>query len=141
MQTTKFLTSIVFPDGAKFGRPMFYHEATESELPINLFAHSSGGNLAFFKNCHFTAYLSKNNELISADDVQNGKHIVIDDQKNYILDVYLEADGDVLSNHITLVSSLPKETEMQFMEAVLETDLFVFSGFSVILFDIKKESF
>jgi hypothetical protein len=141
MQATKFLTSIVFPDGAKSGRPMFYHEATESELPINLFAHSSGGNLAFFKDCHLTAYLSKNNELISAEDAQNEKHVVSDDQKNYILDVYLEVNGDVLSNHITLVSPLPKGTVMQSMGSVVETDVFVFSGFSVILFDIKKESF
>lgn len=141
MQTNKFLTSIVFPDGAQFGRPMFYHEATESESPCNLLAHSSGGNMAFFKNCHFTVYVSKNNELISADDVQNGKHVVSDDKKNYILDVYLEVNGDVITNHIALASPLPKGTEMHIMEALSEIDMFVFSGFNVILFDIKKESF
>ncbi|QQG52751.1 MAG: hypothetical protein HY931_00770 [Candidatus Falkowbacteria bacterium] len=141
MQTNEFLTSIIFPNGAQFGQPVYYSEATKSELPCNLLAHSSGGNLAFFKNCHLTAYLSKNNELISAADVEKGKHIVTDDQKKYILDVYLEVNGDVMSNHISLASPLPKGTEMQYMEAVSEVDIFVFSGFSVILFDIKKESF
>jgi hypothetical protein len=36
MKTNKFLTSIVFPDGAATGRAMTYTEATESELPCTV---------------------------------------------------------------------------------------------------------
>ena len=94
----------------------------------------------FFQNCHATVYLSKNNDLISSDDVQNGKHIVTDDQKRYILDVYLEVSGDVLSNCISLASPLPKGITMNSMKNETGIEMFVFSGLSVILFDIKKES-
>lgn len=140
MQTNEFLTSIVFPDGAQFCQPVYYHEATKSELPCDILPHKTGGNLAFFKNCHATVYLGKNSDLISSEDVQNGKHIVVDDQKNYILDVYLEVSGDVLSNCITLASPLPKGITMNSMENETGIEMFVFSGISVILFDIKKES-
>ena len=140
MQTNEFLTSIVFPDGSKFGRPVYYHEAIKSELQCNLLPHKTGGNLVLFKNCHATVYLSKNNDLISSEDVQNGQHIVTDDQKKYILDMYLEVNGDVLSNCISLASSLPKGITMNSMENATGIEMFVFSGLSVILFDIKKES-
>lgn len=140
MQTNEFLTSIVFPDGAKFGEPVYYHEAIKSELQCNLLPHKTGGNLVFFQNCHATVYLSKNSDLISSDDVQNGKHIVTDDQKKYILDVYLEVSGDVISNCISLASPLPKGITMNSMKDETGIEMFVFSGLSVILFDIKKES-
>jgi hypothetical protein len=105
------------------------------------FPHGSGGNLVFFQGCHLTVYLKKNSELISGEDVANGKHVVTDDQKNYVLDVYLQVNGDVLANHIALASTLPKGTVMNSMHDDTGIDMFVFSGFSVILFDIKKESF
>lgn len=139
MQTNKFLTSIVFPDGAQFGRPVYYHEVTKSEYPCNLSPHSASGNLAFFKGCHVTVYLSKNSDLISDKDIQNEKHVVVDDQKKYILDVYLEVNGDVLFNCISLASPLPKGTVMHSMKNKTGIDMFVFSGFSVVLFDIKAD--
>jgi hypothetical protein len=141
MKTDKFMTSIVFPNGAASGRPMLYNEATQSELPCTVFPHRGGGNMALFENCHFTVYLNKNSKLISGEDIKNGQHVVTNDQENYVLDVYLQVDGDVITNHIALVSPLPEGIIMNSMKESAGVDVFVFSGFSVILFDIKKESF
>lgn len=132
-----FLTSLVFPSDSPTARAMTYHEPVQTEKDCVTLPHKSGGNMALFENCHITVYRKKNSELISEQDAENGKHVVKNADAIYHLDAYLEVEGDQIANHVSLSSPLPVGTVMNHMG--IELDVFVFSGFDVILFDEKKK--
>lgn len=132
-----FLTSLVFPSDSPTARAMTYLEPVQTEKDCKTLPHKSGGNMALFEDCHITVYREKNKELISEQDAENGKHVVENADAIYNLDVYLEVEGDQIANHVGLASPLPIGTVMNHIGT--ELDMFICSGFNVILFDEKKK--
>jgi acetyltransferase-like isoleucine patch superfamily enzyme len=128
----KFKASCVFRKNDANATMIHYSKepaVAEKLLPLTL--HSIlNVNCVLAEDCHFLVYRSHNEDIV----VQDGVHVVTDPKKMYTVVAFLGKEGDVLSNAITLITSLPEGLEMNHME-VAPCEVYAFSGLNVMLFE------
>ena len=144
MKTDSFLASLIFPSDGKISLCTVYNERRKSNQPVEVTPNERGGNFFYKKECHFLAFSFKNKKVMRDELADtNGlitEHVVSNENAEYQVVAFLEEDGEIETNTIELVTTLPIGLGMKRIEVDTDFAVFVFSGLSVMLFDTVPSS-